>query len=334
MTFDQRVSEIVGKGFTPRQARFLVTVMLHSGVCMIRQYCAFAGQVYGQAARDFFRELTSRKVATAFDCKQSRARLYHVHNRTLYDAIGEPHSRLRKPQALARAVEHVMLLDAIIARHDVTWLATEREKVEHFSLCVGSRIRRDEFPHLTFGDGTATTIRYFPDRLPIGVEPHGRGHVFVYLVAREVPVDFRPFLFRHAHLLRALPAWTIQLLAPMHFAKAAEPYLAAAQQELAMPLRQAVVNELRWFFEERRRIATSVHGGTSSDPARYERLKKGFGAPRYSVLYRTWMHAGDRALDALESRVLAEALERNAGRLEWQLLPRPYLHLSPLVGTA
>ena len=36
MTFDQRVREIAAKGFTERQARFLVTVMLHSGVCMIR----------------------------------------------------------------------------------------------------------------------------------------------------------------------------------------------------------------------------------------------------------------------------------------------------------
>jgi hypothetical protein len=31
---------------------------------------------------------------------------------------------------------------------------------------------------------------------------------------------------------------------------------------------------------------------------------------------------------------LADALERKTGRIEWQSLPRPYLHLSPLVGTA
>lgn len=334
MTFDQRVREIVGKSFTERQARFLVTVMLHSGVCMIRQYCAFVGQVYGQAGRDFFRELTSRKLATAFDCAHSRARIYHVHNRTLYEAIGEPHSRLRKPLALARAVENVMLLDAIIARRDVTWLATEREKVEHFALCVGNRIRRDEFPHLVFGEGTARTIRYFPDRLPIGVEPHGRGHVFLYLASRHVPVDFRPFLFRHTHLLRALSAWTIQVLAPAHFADAAADYLSAARQELAAPLRQTVIDELRWYFEERQRLAASGAGAVCLDTARYERLKKGFGAPRYTVLYRTWTHVGERALSALESRVLADAIERKAGRIEWQLLPRPYLHLSPLVGTA
>ena len=42
MTFADRTAALVPFGFTERQARFLVTVMLHSGVCLGRQYCAFA----------------------------------------------------------------------------------------------------------------------------------------------------------------------------------------------------------------------------------------------------------------------------------------------------
>ncbi len=41
MTFEQRTAALTAKGFTDRQARFRVTVMLHSGACMDRQYCAF-----------------------------------------------------------------------------------------------------------------------------------------------------------------------------------------------------------------------------------------------------------------------------------------------------
>ena len=37
MTFAERVHAIAEKGFTERQAGFLVTVMLHSGVCVRRQ---------------------------------------------------------------------------------------------------------------------------------------------------------------------------------------------------------------------------------------------------------------------------------------------------------
>jgi hypothetical protein len=35
------VAAVAGFGFTERQARFLVTVMVYSGVFLERQYCAF-----------------------------------------------------------------------------------------------------------------------------------------------------------------------------------------------------------------------------------------------------------------------------------------------------
>ena len=53
MQFDQRVRAVAEFGFTERQARFLVTVMLHSGVCLLRQYATFAGIVEGQKTRKF-----------------------------------------------------------------------------------------------------------------------------------------------------------------------------------------------------------------------------------------------------------------------------------------
>ena len=38
MTFAERVTAVGAFGFTERQSRFLVTVMLHAGVCLGRQY--------------------------------------------------------------------------------------------------------------------------------------------------------------------------------------------------------------------------------------------------------------------------------------------------------
>jgi hypothetical protein len=334
VTFDDRVKALGTRGFTDRQARFLVTVMLHSGVCMVRQYCAFAGMVYGQTARDFFGRLTAHRIATAFDCAHKRARIYHIRNRALYQTIGEPHSRLRKPVTLARAIERVMLLDAVLAAPHLRWLATEGEKVEHFSLTVGSVLRREEFPCLVFGDELDSTVRYFPDRQPIGLDPDGQGHVFLYLVTRSVPIDFRAFLQRHAELLRALPSWTIRLVVPSHLATSREAFTTACRQELASPLRPSVVDELRWFFAEQRRLATANNDLQSEDPDRFARLRRGFSAPRYRRLYRAWTADGDRALGALCSPVLADAITRQRGRIECELLARPYLHLSPLVGTA
>jgi hypothetical protein len=39
----ERTNAVASFGFTERQARFLVNVLLHSGVFVERQYCSFAG---------------------------------------------------------------------------------------------------------------------------------------------------------------------------------------------------------------------------------------------------------------------------------------------------
>jgi hypothetical protein len=46
-TNDERVQAIAKIGFTERQARFLVLVMRHAGVCVPRQYASFAGIAHG-----------------------------------------------------------------------------------------------------------------------------------------------------------------------------------------------------------------------------------------------------------------------------------------------
>ncbi|MEO7276339.1 MAG: hypothetical protein ABIX28_20300, partial [Vicinamibacterales bacterium] len=134
MTFEERVTAVKPHGFTDRQARFLVTVMLHGGVCMMRQYCAFTARVYGRTTRDFFARLIARRHATLTTAAHKRARIFHIHRRALYEAIGEPDNRFRKPTPLPKAIERLMLLDAVLASHDLTWLATERDKIAHFTI--------------------------------------------------------------------------------------------------------------------------------------------------------------------------------------------------------
>ncbi|WP_157899691.1 hypothetical protein [Luteitalea pratensis] len=80
-------------------------MMLHAGVCMVRQYCAFAGIAHGHNAREFFARLVERRIAMPYAAMHARARLYHIHHRRLYTAIGEPHSRFRKPLPAGRAME-------------------------------------------------------------------------------------------------------------------------------------------------------------------------------------------------------------------------------------
>ena len=134
MTFDERVEAVTKKGFTERQARFLTTVMLQTGVCVPRQYARFCGIVYGEKTRKFYARLVRLQYASMYDCRHNRARIYHVNQRTLYAAIGDADSRLRKPVTLNHAIQRLMVLDAIVEDPDLVWLGTADEKAAHLSI--------------------------------------------------------------------------------------------------------------------------------------------------------------------------------------------------------
>jgi hypothetical protein len=99
----ERMEAIAAFGFTERQARFLLNVLLHSGVFVERQYCSFAGIVHGQKSTDFIKTLVERRFATPITTgKLHRGRMFHVHYKPLWAAIGQPDNRFRKPAAQHR----------------------------------------------------------------------------------------------------------------------------------------------------------------------------------------------------------------------------------------
>jgi hypothetical protein len=169
MTLATRAQAVAEYRFTPRQAAFLTTVMLHAGVCLPRQYTTFCGIVFGHTSRDFFSQLTAQGFATAHRCWRRGGTLYHVHHKGLYRAIGEADNRHRRRLTIPRAVERLMLLDVVLEQTDVTWLATEREKVQYFVKEQPCELL--DLPCLRFGEGSRHTVRYFTDKLP----PERRG---------------------------------------------------------------------------------------------------------------------------------------------------------------
>ena len=330
----ERVHAVTAFGFTERQARFLVTVLVHSGVFIERQYRAFARIAHGQNTHDFVAKLVQRGYATAITPGAlHRGRLFHVQYKPLYEAIGEPNNRNRKPASLGRFVERLMLLDAVLADRHYTWLGTERDKIQYFvSGLLKDDLPRDWYPHVTFGEGQQKTTRYFPEKLPIGVpRDGGRRHMFLYLVTREVPAEFRLFLLRYADLLKAVNEWTIRLLVPRRFRKAAALYRYAVRDAFTLPLTPGQVEELDWYFRARQ--------GRAIDPAPDPDLNlvtaaRKFGAARFRALHRIWERDGTAALRAVQAPILRDQIERGWGRLEFAELSHQYLQLTPLVGVA
>ena len=328
----QRMEVIAAFGFTERQARFLLNVLLHSGVFVERQYCAFAGIGHGQKSTDFIARLVKRRFATPIVTgKLHRGRMFHVRYKPLWAAVGEPDNRFRKAAAPGRMIERVMLLDAVLDDREFVWLGPALDKRRHFMRYFEGRLDQREYPHLLFGDGPGKAIRYFPDKLPIGTQPYAHPHVFVYLVTHRSPMDFRMFLLRHSALLRVLVRWTVRLLFPRQLSKTKLAYLHAAREHLATPLEPSIVQTLESLFAERKRLSEPGAGPANE---RYANLLSAYRAPRYQALHRQWLDDPTNTLPLAGSRLIADNVERGDGQVECVELSRQYLHLSPLVDVA
>ena len=131
------VQAVAGFGFTEREARFLVHVMVYAGVFLERQYCAFAGIAHGQKTHDFLRKLIDRGYVTVITPGAlHRGRLVHLQYQPLYEAIGEANNRNRRPASLGRMIERVMILDAVLAdRRHLLALANRRASPRRVNAC-------------------------------------------------------------------------------------------------------------------------------------------------------------------------------------------------------
>ena len=332
MTLGDRVAAVAAYGFSTRQAAFLTTVMLHAGVCVPRQYTQFAGIGFGRTTRDLFARLIDDRFATAHPCWRGAARLYHIHHKGLYRAIGEPNNRHRRPTTLGRALERLMVLDTVLAAPEITWLATEREKVTFFVHQRG--VAASELPAMTFERGGSRTVRYFAEKLPIGLVPNSNDVLFVYLATEPEGLGLRRFLMDHRPLLQRLPRWILRVVFPSSLATAQGAHRSTLAALCAAPLRPSVVDEFRWFCRARQLVEIQPPQSISVDHERYARARRAFGAPRFYAVYRACLRQGEAAFTELLSPRLHDAWQRGEIRFENHVLPYQYQHLVPAVATA
>jgi len=325
MLFDQAVAAIAVHGFTDRQARFLLTVMRHAGVCLERQYCTFSGIAHGKNSQSFFHTLVTQGYATRHPCGTSRTHLYHIHAKALYRAMGEPEHRHRHGPSLPRAIERLMLLDGVLAEPSLSWLGSAQEKADYFGERYG--VGEADRPAVKRTARGGAFWRSFPDALPIGVSDGHRAVLFLFLVVEPRSMKFREFLQRHRALLRVLPSWEIRLLVPRCRTAALGSYEAAFREQVQQPLHRTIAEELRWYFAARQHRRPE-------EQERFDGAVRGFGAARFRVLYRAWLDRGDDVLEAATSSAVAQAVSDGRGRFGRVMLPPAYLQLERLVGTA
>jgi len=261
--------------------------------------------------------------------RNGRTRFYHVHYKPLYAAIGDPDNRHRRRLTAEQAIERLMVLDGVLMDPSLIWLGTEREKRTHFGALRGLDLRDNEYPRLVFGRAPKQTVRYFPDKLPIGHAEYGRTHVFLYPVHAVDLVHFSLFLLRHQQLMQALPFWTIRVLLPRPLARHADSFRWATRAALATPLDPYLRTELQWYFEMTSR-ATVDEWQRHAD--RMREARRAFRGPKFIALRRLWQAFGEIALYVTTSRVLLDQMERDRGRVECVEAAHDFDYLRSLPG--
>ena len=131
-------------GFTPRQARFLVTVALHSGYCLRRQYMAFAGAAAtARTCATFSTRLVARRLAERVTLPRRSRPLYHLHARAIYRALRQDDNRNRRARERRRRSPASSCCSTSSSRMpDVEWYATEDDKVALFTQRCGVPLAR------------------------------------------------------------------------------------------------------------------------------------------------------------------------------------------------
>lgn len=335
MTEQERVQAVVDYGFTARQAGFLVLVMRHAGLCVKRQYAAFAGVANGgEKCNHFFDKLVRREFATATPCIHARARLYHVHHKPLYHAIGEADSRYRRTVSARQVADRLMRLDAVLDCPNLEWLTTRAEKLAYLqsrlpSASVGqpSNTWLGQSSNLS-PDSLPDAWTQCPGTFPIGLDPTGR-LVVLYLARVPWTDDFRMFLVGHTALLSVASSWTVRVVVPQPLRRAVAAYQAVAAEEFDHALDANTIRQLRHYFFHRRRETdlTTIPGALAATLRQYADW---FSGPRFTALYHRWLTEHDAALIPIPA-TMPQALASGRALVECTILPHTYEHLSPVV---
>ncbi|MCY3966432.1 MAG: hypothetical protein OXG83_15475 [Acidobacteria bacterium] len=190
-------------GFRPHEAAWLALVCLHSGVFTRTQFTDHH-QCSPATARTFARSLVAAGVAREHPLPNIDTRLHytHVHGRSLYRALGIENVRHRRAAEDVVLFRRLLSLDHVIRHPDLPWLASEQEKVAHFT---GRGVRRDQLPSRRYGGPKKRTVRYFALKLPIAADEQSA--TFVYIdPGRQTDRELQGWAAEHRPLWSGLRA--------------------------------------------------------------------------------------------------------------------------------
>jgi hypothetical protein len=299
------------RGYTDREAGFVVLAALQSGYFLRRQFNDYLGRECGAVAQAFIERCLCLGDATETTHVGGR-KFYQFTSSSVFSRIGDPNNRNRREHKHETVRRRLMALDYCIGHREAEYVLTEKEKVEFF---VERGLPLSDLPSEVFG-GSAR--RYFVDRQPVR-----RDLQLVFIdEGFSTLSSWSIFLSKHRPIIQRLgDAVTVFATPDEERFRAAEKTFhqvitgTADDGSLDMP-------RLREYFESRLRF--EERDFSSFTQARLDRLREDrrvFSTPEVESLFSEWKRVGGKALNGLKGR---------SSRLKLALLKHRYDWLSPV----
>ncbi len=315
MTYEQpSITQLQEFGYTEREAHFLYVASIHSGVFTRDHFTCFCGVADGRPTQQLCEKVQQhgharKRELTIQNGKTGRPIIYyHLFSKSIYRAVGQPHSSNRKEHAFRRLLQKIYGLTFIITHPDFFYFLSEQQRLAYFvreQNIASNHLPMTEFVSAHSKDRTA---RYFVDKFPMGIAPDGT------LICTYIDDETERGGIA-SHFARYAPLWR-RLSVPMklHFVSRTARNFEFAREQFELkvshpqgPLASMVPEVLEYFrLQLKRETSDPVHW-SYSDMARRSELAAKYDSERVRLLYSEWKESGTLDPSRLDSVFVAAA---------------------------
>jgi hypothetical protein len=292
MTFPESGFEnLRSLGYTEDEARFLYIVATHSSYFSTRQYLQFTGGKSGQKSMAFTQKLLAKGHATA-KLFLRNGRIYHLHSRLIYRAVGRQNLRTRREHSVEYMRTKLAILDFVLAHLDYHYFDTEAEKVNYFCSKLG--LNRGILPAKRYSGAIRhkETDRYFVDRFPLFFVPEASSPTVIAFSFVDPGLmtlaGFETHLLAYGTLFSALPLLNFVYIAtcPTHFESARKLFVSITQKAPNIDPGDQVLR----YFTLRKLWEAKLHGKLNDDDLEFlNRSTKQFNDALTDIRYCQWL---------------------------------------------
>jgi hypothetical protein len=303
MTESQRIGNIMGLGYTEREATFLCRAALHGGYFVRRQFLTFADCERGKVDTVLTDKALNARHVKELVFRYKRT-VYSFCSKPFFEALGNADNRNRRTHEIPTIKSRLIGFDFVLANPHIRFVATEAEKVAFFhnEMAIGLEHLPAKRYRATKAE-IAATERYFVDKFPVGVEADSKAGdrvVFTYIDDGDHSTSgFELYLEQYGPLFARVPRFRLV------YASVVREHLDAARRLFdgrivggnGRSQRSADIDRLLRHFKDR-------DAYERKDLVRFDQRKliqfredrRLFSGARHDALFDLWRGGGERAL--------------------------------------